>query len=159
MAVFLDVELMLDKVKTILQAELNTRILAINSQKNDGITLKQIDSDAYFLQSLDDGTANFDPYLFYGVDSVESIPIGPAVLKKYTLQVVIVLADDKSDLFVAKKLFRYNRVLEELFNEKWRDVFKGVDVMVEALQPVAFSVVDSSNVYRAIGVDLKVTLG
>jgi hypothetical protein len=154
-----DIEILLDKIDTFLKANLNLQIASINLEKNDTLALATVSDDAYFFQTMNDRVANFDPFLFYGLDNVDSEGIGPATRKTYSIQVIIVVTDTGQDELMGKRLLRYSRVLEDLFNNYWASIKSSVNFKVQSLVPVAFSLVNSSDVYRAVGITLTTSLG
>lgn len=153
-----DAEDILVEIQTYLQANLNTKIAEINSEKNDSITLNSVSTDAYFLQTLNDSIANFDPYILIGLDDMPSVGIGPATLKTLTFTVVLVLADTQ-DLLIGRRMLRYGRALEEIFNEGFQRILPFVSFKVNSLVPIAITSVNSNDPYRAVGVEVVTALG
>lgn len=152
-----DVELFLNDIKTILTSHLNTKIAAINSEKNDTITLGSINNNAYFLQTLDNDEANFDPYVLYGIEDIKTVGIGPLSGHEYTIAIVIVVADHQ-DGNCAKKMMRYQRALEEVFAEHFQENEHGTKMEIQSIVPVSFKALNTSFRYRAIGVALRAHL-
>lgn len=154
-----DIELFLSDVETYLKANLNTKLTAINAEKADSITLKPVDDAAYFCQSLNDSVTNYNPFVYYGVDSIESNGIGPATSNGYKVEVAIVVSDQGESLDVNKRImFRYHRALTELFQEGYASVARGVKIKVQSLVPISVQLMNSSAEARAIGVTLDFTL-
>lgn len=153
-----DIESFLSDVSGFLQSNLNTQILAMNSEKNDSLTLAQISSSAYFLQTLNEQVAAYDPFIFYGVQDVKTEGAGPTSRKAYTVNVIVVLSDQGQDSLIAKRLFRYGRVLEDLFEKNWASLGSSVKIKVQSLVPVSFRLANSSDFHRAVGVALDFTL-
>lgn len=146
-----DLENYLVDVLAVMTTNLNTVIGAINTEKNDSITLKTVDANAYFLQTLDSAAANYDPYILYGIENIETVSMGPHSGHKVTVSVVIVLADFE-DLNVTKRILRYGRALEQCFQENFQNNDQGLRIEVQSLVPVQFQALNSSYRYRAIGV-------
>lgn len=153
-----DVESFLDDVEGFLKTYLNAQITLLNSEKGADPVLLPIADEAYFLQTLNDRVANYNPFLFYGIDQVQSEGIGPATRKQYLVNVIIVMSDMGEDLLIAKRLLRYSRVLEDLFENKFAQMGNSVKLKVQSLVPVSFKLVNSSDDYRAVGVTLDFTL-
>lgn len=159
MSVKYDIERFLADVKSFLQSGFNTAIVAMNAEKNDAVVLGQIDSAAYFLQTLNDKVVNYSPFIFYGEGNVIAEGIGPATRKQYSVDVVLVLVDNaEAQDAVPVKLFRYRRILEELFENNWATMKSSVKLKIQSLSPIAFNLVNSSADYRAIGITLDFTL-
>jgi hypothetical protein len=154
-----DIETALNNVKQLLQANLNTKLAAIDAEKADGITLAQIPSGAYILQSLDQAVAaQFNPFVLYGIDKIDSNGIGPSTAKSFTVSVIIIVADPGSDPTILTRLLRYLRALEEVFEDSFGTALQREIVTVESLEPVQFRLVNSNDDCRAIGVSLKFTI-
>jgi len=155
-----DVESLMTDIEGIMTAYLNDKIDAINTEKNDSIVLKNIDADAYIFQSLDERCMNYDPFVFYGLaGSVEANGIGPAISKKLLIDVSVITFDvDKAN--IGKRYLRYNRALEELFIEKWHGYCRaGVKLKVKAPIFVDFTLLNSSEPFRVVAVELEANLG
>lgn len=153
-----DVENLLSDIQSLLTTYLNTKLSEIDTEKNDGITLKQVDSSAYFLQTLDGKAANFDPFILYGVDTIESDGRRSATLRKYQISVVIVLADSRSEVTPAARMFRYLRALEEVFEEHWAENGNAINLVIQSLEPVEIKLFNTSQPYRAVGVRFEAGL-
>lgn len=155
-----DIESFMADVEAFLKANLNTKITAINSEKNDTITLPSIPDEGYFLQTLNDTVTNYNPFIFFGVDSVETEGTGPANKDAYSVDVILCFADQGADApgAVAKKLYRFSRVLGDLFKENYDRIGRAGKIKVKSLSPVSFKFLNSSDDYRAVGVTLDFTL-
>jgi hypothetical protein len=153
-----DIEVVLKNLKDTLVDNLNTKLAEIDAEKNDGITLKQIQSGAYILQSLDEFPVNFDPALYYGVESVATSSEYGASAKNLRLEVTVILADPQ-DGSVYSRLFRYQRALEEIFTSNYPRLKKMYDkVKVTGLEPIAFRVQNQTTEFKAIGIILELDL-
>lgn len=151
-----DVERFCADLKTILAASLNTKISEINSEKNDSTTLAAVDSNAYFFQELNGRATNFDPFVLYSVEEIQSEGTGPTTSITPTVHVVLVLADGGQDTeSVAVRMLRYQRALREVFEENWTSNKYGVKLRISSMVPVQFSLMNSANPFRAIGVSVS----
>jgi hypothetical protein len=151
-----DLESLLTDVETVLKNNLNTKLASIDTEKNDGITLRTVNSNAYHLQTMDQKNANFNPLILYGVDDNDAQPIGPANAHSYNISVVLVLADNGSDAAfnVIKRLLRYQRAIKEVFQDNWTILNKATRLKVSELAPD----LNSSEEYKFVGVRLEATL-
>lgn len=154
-----DVESLLADVKTIISANFNSKIAAINLEKNDSIALDQLDAGAYFLQQLNGRMANYNPICLYGVENIESSSRGPLSSKKIEISVIIIAADSGEEVEIGARMFRYQRALEEIFQEKWNGGSHPVKFEIRSLVPIPFQDMNTSNSYRAIGLVLEGNLG
>jgi len=152
-----DFEDILDSVKAIMVAKLTAKLTQIDTAKNDGITLVPVSEKAYFLQSLDEEVANFDPFIAYGIADIESTSVGPKVAEKIFISIVIVLADNGVN-DINRKMFRYSRALKEIFQENWQIHDSSSKINVTRSTVVPFESLDSSAQYKAIGIELEVNL-
>lgn len=153
-----DVESILDDILSFLQANLNTKITEVNTEKGDGIEMDTVGSTAYLMQTLNDTIANFDPFVFYGVVDSNSDGVGPATSKTYIFNVVIVKVDSGQSLNLDRVMLRYNRVFVELFEKNWDKISKSDKFEVQSLEPISFRLLNNSDDYRATGVELRLTI-
>lgn len=150
----LDVETVLDSIETFLKANLNTQIGLMNTEKGGSIVLKTVANEAYIFQSLNNEAANFNPFVFFGVESSTTEGIGPVTAKRYTANAIIVLSDDGNDTDVGRRVLRYGRVFEDLFNANYDKIQKELKFEVKSLEPITFQLINSNDTYRAVGVEL-----
>ncbi len=154
-----DLEDYLLSIQTLLQADLNTEITSLNTEKNDSIVLKTVANEAYFLQTLNDTVANYNPHILIGLDDIQSQGIGPGTVKTLTFSIVIILEDRGEDLLIGRRMLRYGRVLEQLMNRSFNKLFPHAKFRVNSLVPIAITTVNSNDPYRAIGVQVETNLG
>ena len=155
----LDVETILSSLETILKTYLNAKITSINEEKADGIVLAQIDeAKGYYLQTLDAEQVSANPFVFYGIEDIQSQGLGPETLNNYTLGITIILEDSGQDLNVAKRMFRYSRALQETLQEHWSDIRGSVKTVIASLVPIEFKALNATNISRAVGVQLTVAI-
>lgn len=148
-----DLEDILVDLKAALVANLNTKIAAIGTIKGDSLSAPTIDSDAYFLQSLGEKVANFNPFIFYGVSDIRADGIGPRAIKNYVLQVVLCIQDFDQDGGMSNRMFRYGRAIEEVLEENWVLANK-IKMRIEALPPADFKMQNTSTMYRCVGANV-----
>lgn len=152
-----DFEELLDSTKQIVVDNLNAKITSIVAEKGDGITPPPVSSSAYFLQSLDESIANFDPFIAYGITDIESNSNGPQVAEKIFMSFVVVLADNgRKD--INRVMFRYSRALKEIFEENWQIHNSSSKINLNRSTVVPFEALDSSASYKAIGVEIEINL-
>ncbi len=154
-----DIEMLLSDIKSVLLANLNTKITALNSEKNDSISLTAIDSTAYALQSLNGANINFDPFIFYAVQDVKSVGQAGATSMIVDVVVAVVKEDQGMDLDIANRMFRYGRALKEVFEENFDQNAGAVKLTIQSLVPVEFMLMNSSFNHRAIGVLIQAEIG
>lgn len=154
-----DIEIFCDDLANFLKANLNIKIQEINSLKNDGLNLAEINDEAYFFQTMDETVSNFDPFIYYGVQDIESQGLGPATRKKYTVVAAVIMADLAEDTKLGKRLLRYSRVLEEVISEKYSDIASDAfKVKLNSLVPISLRLSDTSENFRAVGIELEIVI-
>jgi len=154
-----DIESLLADIKTIVSDNFNTKVAAINAEKADGVSLDTLDASAYFLQQLNGRMANWNPICLYGVDNIETVTRGPLSSQKVVCSVVIVAIDTGEEIECGVRMLRYQRVLQEIFAEKWNEGRNGVKLEIRSLVPIPLTDMNTSNRYRAVGVELEGNLG
>jgi hypothetical protein len=150
-----DVETLLFDVQALLSANLNTKIAAINTEKGDSITLKNVDSSAYFLQELNGPPVNLNPFILYGEEKIDAQYQTGNHSKVVTISVVIVVVDEGEDGkdVITKRMLRYRRALEEVIEDSFQLVGNANILMVQSLPAYGFKI-DEGNSYRAIGINI-----
>jgi hypothetical protein len=68
-----DLENLLDDIETVLKTNLNTKITQLNTEKSDAIVLRSVPSQAYFFETLDQRVANYNPFILYGIEEIETV--------------------------------------------------------------------------------------
>lgn len=158
-----DIEALLGDIETFMKANLNTKLTAISTDKNDGISLLPVDSNGYFFQTLNDKVTNYDPFVFYGLQDIDNkggqAGIGPGTEKKYSISVMICVSDTGQDVNITKRVLRYSRALSELFETSWDRVGKSIKLKVQSLVPIPFTDINTSENFRVVGVLLEANLG
>ena len=154
-----DLEDTLLRIEAVLKENLNTQITAINTEKADGISLKQISSDAYFLQSMNERMANYDPYVVCAIEDIQSSGLGHASSLEIRILAAICVSDQGEDLNISRRMLRYSRALREAFEAGWSDIGGISQRMILTSQiPIQFQLLDSGQYFRAVGVDITVGL-
>lgn len=157
-----DIETILRDIETYTKANLNTKITEINDEKNDDIVLETIATDAFFVQSLNNATANFDPHILIGLGDIQNqggAKSYAGTVKELVFGVFIIKTDYGTDLQIAFKMFRYLRVLEEFFQKNFDKIVKGATFEVNSFVPDLVRRIDSNDTFRAAGVEITVHLG
>ena len=153
-----DIETFVSDLQSFLNSNFNTKLAAIDSEKNDGITLDTVSSSAYFIQTMDSRASNYSPFIYIGIEDVKSESIGPGLGKDYSIIIAIVAQDMASDDYMWKRMYRYQRALEELLNANYADVASiGYKIKISSLVPMPFKLMDATNWSRAIGCSMEVS--
>lgn len=153
-----DVECFIDNLLVFLKANLNNKLASIDLEKGGEITTELVDDNAYIFQSLDNMPVNFDPILFYGISDMGSKSIPGASAKIFTVEISVIKTDDESTE-IGKKLLRYGRALEEIFEENYFKINNvRPKIEIASLQPVSFKLQNSSNRFKAIGIEIETSI-
>lgn len=155
----IDFETILDEVKAVMTENLNARITAITAEKGAGVSLRAIDAQAYFLQTLDQRPAMFDPFVFYGISDIKGDGGHSGTPMKITMFCIIICADNGEDDQTARRMLRYQRALREIFEENFDLPESSVKLSVSSLVPVEVTLLNTTQSHRAIGVELVADLG
>lgn len=157
----IDFETICDDVLSIMTANLNQKITDINTEKGDSITLKAVPTGAYIFGSLNGKTANYDPFVFYGIQAINEIEDDVQVYAASSIEiaVVVLLADMGDDIEIDRRLLRYGRALKEVFEDHFELSQSGGKIRVSSKPPVEVQLKNSSNFHRACGVTLGIELG
>lgn len=153
-----DIESLLDDIETFLKADLNTIITSINSEAADDIDMLTVDSSAYFLQELNSKTANYDPFILYGVSESETISNGEHLLMKASIEVIIIFEDNGNETNIPKLAFRYNRALRDTIKNNWYSSTNANKLEMEDLMPIPYTKLNSSNKARATGIKIVTSI-
>jgi hypothetical protein len=153
-----DIEKLLTDFQTFLVANLSAKLAAITTEKGDSLTLAVPVSGAYFIQTMKDKEAVYDPYVHIAAVDVENIPAQGALAKIYTVNIMIVVADEGQDPNLVKRMFRYLRALEELFTQNFTATRADVKLLVDSIVPVPLTEFGSGNFFKATGVSIRVAL-
>ncbi len=155
-----DMECLCNDLKALLVASLNTKLAAIDAEKADSITLKQVPTGAYFFQELNGRTVNYDPFLLYSIENISGGTEQPSYSPMLVdIAVIICVEDDGEDIAIGNRMLRYHRGLKETIEENFDKTTGGIPFVVTSQVPVAVTLLNSSTSHRAIGVKLRANLG
>lgn len=159
-----DGEDLLDSILDIVQTNITTKLLAIETEKiakGKGVSggLPAPESTAYYRQTWSDKILNHSPAIFYGIEDVTTEGIGPATIESFKVFVEVVITDSGMDTDSSNRILRYSRALRECLQEKFDSVAETGRIKIETVRPVAFKMdQDSSEEIKVGGVSLLVAL-
>lgn len=152
-----DFEDVIDGIKSIMVAHLNNKLDQISTEKGDSIPLPHIVDSGYYLQSNNDEIINADPFIAYGISDVENESQGPHSIEKLMIHIHVIISErGRSD--INRVMFRYSRALKEIFEEHWQMLSPSCRIYVSRLNVVPFESLDGSEQYKAIGIELNITI-
>jgi len=158
-----DIESLLADVEAFLKADLNDVIDTINAEEADGIDLKNIDNEAYFLQELNSKVANWNPIVLYGCSNLETVPNGPEAASVISIEILIIFEDSNSNevtssSMMPKLAFRYTRALKEVVKNNWTQRTEAGKLYMEDLLPIPYTKLNSSKKSRATGIKITTSI-
>lgn len=153
-----DVEIIFKKMFDHFKANLNTEIVALNTEKADSLTLEQIDSAAWIEGSLNETVKNFNTFVLYYVENYDGTMQGNSISKNISIEFDILISQ-KEDFLDYTRLLRYHRVLEDVAKKAWDNVGKGFDrATISLLTPIDVKLFDSAYWHKVVGVRIEFNL-
>jgi len=150
-----DLEMLLTKTLGIFESNLNTTIAAIQTEKNDGMVLATIDAAAFLFLELNGKAINYNPFFFLFIDGIESDGQGPASVSLVNMKAILCFADQGQDIAIGKRVLRYHRAVQETIEDNFAEIEGAVRLQVSSLVPDYLKLANSSQLFRAVGVDIK----
>ena len=140
---------------------LNPKITALNTEKADSISLTPVASNAYVFPSLNGTTLNYDPFIFYGIQDIRSdTETGYGhTLESVDVVVCLVKADMGQDVDIGNRMLRYHRALKEVIEDGFDENRNGIKLKVSSLVPIEFTLMNSAQLFRAVGVLIRADMG
>lgn len=154
MATKYDEEYWVLKMVGAVKANLNTRIAAINAEKNDGLSLSSVNDAAYYYMTFGNALPNYDPCVIFAVNvaPVDTVAGRSSYRAELMCQLTVssAIVGNAEDLF--KILSRYRRALLETI----ASVFSNSNgAKVIPLTGSAFAT-KSGGLYYTVGVGVEV---
>lgn len=160
----LDSEILVDTLKEILLADLNTKIAAVEAEKvalSKGVSggLLPVPAAAYFPQTWDDKILLFKPAIFYGVEEIEPIAIQGVTAQKVELFIdVVLVASQNLEDDTWRRVNRYTRAVKEVMEANVRKLnsMGGNSVTIKTVRPATFRLgLDNSEEIKVGGVSIQ----
>lgn len=152
-----DTESMMRDLIAKFQANLNTEIGLINTEKAD-FTIPTINADAWYLNQLP-RTFSYKQFVVWGIEEQPVTDTQPGNrISNFKFFFEVVLTDDgaKESEALVWKLLRYTRALEEVARKNF-DMFQGrAKAKTQALSPTTFAI--NGKLYRAAGIRIEASL-
>ncbi len=153
-----DIETFLDGIAAVYKANLPAKLLAIAAEKNDGMVLKSVDNAAYLFQTLTGTSMNWNPCILIGLEDIQSSGLGPHTIENIAVNVVLILADQGEDIVIGRRMLRYSRALREVLEANWSNPSL-LKCSISSMIPIDFKLLDSDQLYRAVGIEIKAAIG
>ena len=158
MATRLDAEMVEAIIIGYVQADLAAKAVEINAQKNDGVTINNIQN---YFTTLTEETNNINEFILYGMDNIDAEGIGPATVSTFTM---VVFTFDVQKLNTLgeewrKKAFRYTRAMQEIIQSHYKDDGRISEIEITGLLPQTFQDNENSPLYKIGGVLIEGKFG
>lgn len=153
-----DLENLLADCLGVVTSNLNTKLAAITSEKGDGLALETLDPAQIFFQDLNKSdAAASNLFLFYGIEDPQADGIGPATALRNELFFILVLKDTGETTVFMKRLLRYMRAMQEIFQDNYDKIPRVGKIAVSSLSPVSFTI-EGGGSFKAVGVKIRAIL-
>ena len=152
MAEKMDIEYYGLKFFDIIKNNLNTKLAEINTRKDDGITLKIIDENAYYYLEFGREVPMYDPICVFQVDLNPTETVAGASSETVEIMCMLIISDElaAASLDVFKMTSRYRRAIEEII-EANQSPFDGLELI--AMPDVPF--IHNKRHFMAVGVGIR----
>jgi hypothetical protein len=153
-----DLENLMDSLDAYFKANLNTKITAINAEKNDSIILPLLDTNAFILGDLENTNKNFNHFILIQMTNSNTIVVGNQVAQEYTIEILMFMSDNYQEKQSWRKVYRYWRALLETAQGAWDKTRIGSKADITTLNPISVDVNQSSNSMKLFGIELNFTI-
>ena len=137
-------------IKEVLKNNLNTKIIEINTLKNDGISLSSVNDNAYYFLTFGQNVPAYDPSIFLGYDVNVQGQLGYGTSETLICSIEMIISSKMiaNEDNLAKIICRYRRAVSEVINENYR---KFPTMEMESLPNVAFTHKNNGALYYSLG--------
>jgi hypothetical protein len=159
-----DIENLLEDLKSILVSNLNDAIDAVEAEKvSQGLPatgLEHVDtSNGYYEQNWSDDILNSKVAIFYGVEEIAALGVGPATSQQYKIFVEVVLTDGGMDTLGKNRIHRYARAIKDVLEANFDQIPSSSKIKIETVRPISFKLdLNSSETIKVGGVSLTTAL-
>jgi len=151
-----DVENVEDRIIEVIQENLGAKIAEINTEKEDTLLI-DIPIDSYFT-TFGESTNNKKLFVFYGVDSVDTLSIGVSTKQTINMFVFVFFSDLNKQDTLRKKSFRYTRAFKEIIERQTARFGALSQIKVTSIAPSDFQLNEQSPLYKIGGIIIEVDL-
>jgi len=142
------------KMKEVLQSNLNTKIIEINNLENDGLTLDQINNNAYYYLTVGQKVPSYNIIVVLGFDVIVNGQLGYSMGETLNISIEMIISNKivaDSDILV-KMIDRYRRAIINTLLENYRSF---PEMNIEALPNAQFTLKNDGALYHALGYILQ----
>jgi hypothetical protein len=152
MAVY-DLEKLSFDLREICKANIVAKLLAIDTEKADGVTMQSPHASAYFFQALTKAQASQYPcFVFFGMDDPISDGLGPMSVEEVELFFIVMLKDTAENEVYLQRMLRYSRALKEIFQENFNNTPWKNKLKITSVAPVSFQIAGVASTFAGAGV-------
>ncbi len=151
-----DVEDVENKIIGIIQNNLGDKVVEINAEKGDTLLI-DVPIESY-LTTLNESINNDNLFVFYGVDSIDTISIGAATKQTVNMFVLAFFSGVNSQDENRKKSFRYSRAFKEIIEKNTALHGNLSQIKVTSIAPSDFQLNENSPLYKIGGIIIEVDL-
>lgn len=155
----MDVEKVFYSIVDFFKSNLNAKIEAINTEKNDPV-LTTVSSNAWIEGSLNDTVVNYDRTILSYIEDIQANVSNSHISETIILEIDLI-AHQKEDFLDYKRILRYQRALKEVAQDAWSGIkdLKGYDYpVVRILNPIDITIPGTSFSSKVIGVQIEFVL-
>lgn len=151
-----DIESLIYDFDTMLRANLNTEIDAINTEKNDSFAIDPITTNAFAVQSLDDVIDNYKNFVFTMLNEIQTDGIGPRTATTFHILVLIVASGTSNETQSSRRMFRYGRALKQCFENNWASTAQlPIKLKIDQIPPQDYMDMNATQKFKTVGVSIS----
>ena len=158
MAIY-DTEQFLRDLETVMKANLNTKITAINTEKGD-FEIANINDGAWYFQNLNSEVFSYAQFIAWGLGNSPDSQgeQNDNYMERIRVMYEVCLADEgeRSSRGINYKLLRYQRAMKEVVLENF-DSYRGhTKTLITSLTPTSFTL--DGKLFRSAGIQIQAAL-
>lgn len=149
-----DVESFMNHFLKVFQENLASKISEINTEKDDDIKLKDIQTEQYIMDASAQ-VINFNEFIYYGFPSITATDShAGGISEEISMSFEVVFPSPEGGQIDNKKIMRYTRALKEIAFEHARDETRISDLKIETFSPAVVEANLESPLIRVGGITL-----
>lgn len=153
-----DIEKVEQVILGIVQSNLAAKVAEINTDKDDGLSLTDIDSSKYYTDFYQEELTG-SKFIFFGIEQPETQSIGSDSAETWTIFYKVFIEQENNLSTIRSSVLRYTRALKEIINENSsliaRHCSKGE---ISNLTPENVEDINNNTPFKMGGIEFKITL-
>ncbi len=150
-----DIESYLNEVVGIIQENLPAKIIAINTEKSDSITLATIANEDYYVDASEQ-IWNKNQFIYYGIIDLSTTTNGAKTAIEITLNFEVVF-NNTNQSNTLERVLRYSRCLREVIQDNFKGKNKSTGFSVSELVPANAPLNEGSD-FKIGGIEIISTI-